>query len=423
MQKYVCNKCGYQIKNKMKYCPECGNEIDYIITGGKGNKIFNGVSYIREKICRYGKKKSFAILGIIVVIISAAIVSLNIYNSNYNVFIRNYKSGNIEAIQDEYDKYKDSDVDKVYSFLSTKTQNTRDKFFNKSMSYTEAIEEINRIQSCLKNGKILDNFTQCKSDIELLNKSRKSFEEAEEYYHNNQYENAYNSYSSVEEIDDCYQVAQSKRQELKPIIAKEYYEKAKSKYDEGLYTLALNDISNCLSYDTNSQYEELKKICQESVQKEKAEKEEQERQKKLLVSGKEIQSSKFNIEFREAKFTNRITADRLERFYIYYSCDNDEMFLDMVFSITNKSDYSAKIELITGYCAIYGTKHYYQNSVYYCDAGSTDISPVYSWTSIQPLETVTYHVVTKLPFEAVNSNESITVSFKIDGQEQLLEFR
>lgn len=420
MKKYICPKCGYEVKKLLKFCPECGNALGDIRIENK-DKIY--ICNIKNKISRVNKKKTIIVASIVAVMIIAVVVFLNIYNSNYNVFIRNYKSGNTEAIQDEYDKYKDSDVDKVYSFLSKKAQNTRDKFFNKSISYTEAIEEINQIQNCLKNDKILDNFTQCKSDIELLNKSRNSFNEAEEYYNNNQYENAYNSYRYVEEIDDCYQVAQAKMQELKPIIAKEYYEKAKSKYDSGSYTLALNDISNCLSYDTNSQYEELKKLCQESVQKEKAEKEELERQKKLLVSGKEIQSSKFNIEFREAKFTNRITADRLDRYYLYYSCDNDNMFLDMVFSVTNKSDYSAKIELITGYCATYGTKHYYQNSAYYCDAGSTDIDPVYSWTSIQPLETVTYHVVTKLPYEAVNSNESITVSFKIDGQEQLLEFR
>ena len=340
MKKYICPKCGYEVKKLLKFCPECGNALDDIRIENKDN-IY--ICNIKNKISRVNKKKTIIVASIVAVMIIAVVVFLNIYNSNYNVFIRNYKSGNTEVIQDEYDKYKDSDVDKVYSFLSTKAQNTRDKFFNKSISYTEAIEEINQIQNCLKNDKILDNFTQCKSDIELLNKSRNSFNEAEEYYNNNQYENAYNSYRYVEEIDDCYQAAQAKMQELKPIIAKEYYEKAKSKYDSGSYTLALNDISNCLSYDTNSQYEELKKLCQEGVQKEKAEKEEQERQKKLLVSGKEIQSSKFNIEFREAKFTNRITADRLDRYYLYYSCDNDNMFLDMVFSITNKSDYSAKI--------------------------------------------------------------------------------
>lgn len=54
MKKYICPKCGYEVKKLLKFCPECGNPLDDIRIENK-DKIY--ICNIKNKISRVNKKK------------------------------------------------------------------------------------------------------------------------------------------------------------------------------------------------------------------------------------------------------------------------------------------------------------------------------------------------------------------------------
>ena len=81
------------------------------------------------------------------------------------------------------------------------------------------------------------------------------------------------------------------------------------------------------------------------------------------------------------------------------------------------------IDFVKNFSASYGTKKYSGSSEGYCELGSNSLDTIFSSTNITPLKKVAYHIAVKLPYEVINTNDSITITFKIDGEEQLLEFR
>ncbi len=415
MGKVICKNCGYKVKKNVKYCPECGVEIkgyEDLQNNVKSNNILETIKKI---------KKLYIIIAVIVITIIISVIA--IFNNSYNIFIRNFKKDNIDAIQSNYENYSDKDIEKVYSYLSEQVIKIKDDYINDKMSYEDAKEQLDKIGKSCKKGNTLTDYVNCSSDVEKLHNSRDSFKKADDYYSKNNYEKAIENYQKVIESDSNYSEAQEKIQALKQNVAQDYYDKAKNSYDNEDYSAAVNYINNAIKYANNSDYQDMKQKCIAANDKAIADKEEAERQKKLLVSGKEISTTKFDIQYKGASFETRIMPDNTSGAYLYYNCPNDSIFVDIVFSVTNKSDYSSKIDLIKNFSATYGTKYYSGNAEYYSESGSTNISPVYSSTSITPLKTVTYHVTVKLPYEAVNTDESITVNFKIDGEEQILEFR
>lgn len=220
-----------------------------------------------------------------------------------------------------------------------------------------------------------------------------------------------------------YENAQSKMEELKSILAEQYYNSAKDKYEGQAYSTALTDINKAISYNSDEKYQELKEKCQQGESEAKAAKAEEDRQKKLLTPGKEINTSRFNIEYVGAEFTSKILPERTSSAYSYWNCPNDSIYVDLKFYVTNTSDYSANIDFVKNFSASYGTKKYSGSSEGYCELGSNSLDTIFSSTNITPLKKVAYHIAVKLPYEVINTNDSITITFKIDGEEQLLEFR
>lgn len=421
MKKYKCGNCGYEMRKFVKYCPECGQEIEqptslYSDNKNVGIEKSQGYIYLLKKI-------NFKVVVIGGVGLAVLIIFMCVFNNKYNRFIRNYNAGKTDAIKANYEKYDDKDIDKVYKYLSEEVHSIKDDYFNEKITYTETQERLKKVLESCKSGKSLPDYASCKADIEKLYASRKEFDKAEEAYNIGKYENAYDSYKKVESIDKSYETAQNKIEELKPIIAKQYYDSAKDKYDGQAYTAALTDINKALYYNFDDKYKELKQLCQQAENEAKAAKAEADRQKKLLVSGKQISTTRFDIEYVGADFTTKILPERTSGSYFYSNCPNDSIYVDMKFYVTNKSDYSATIDFVKNFSATYGTKSYTTNYEYYCELGSNNLDNIYDWTNIAPLKKIAYHVVLKLPYEAINTNDSITVKFKIDGEEQLLEFR
>lgn len=413
MGKIVCSNCGYKVKNNVKYCPECGTELNMSAdTHVKKVDIMSNVKKI---------KKIYVIIPAVTLIIIIAIVL--IVNNKYNTFIRNYKKGNTDAIQSNYDDFDDKDIDKVYGYLSQQAMKIKDAYVNEKISYEDAKDQLNKIGKSCKTGKALADYMNCTNEVEKLHNSKASFKMAEDFYAKKNYEKAIDNYKKVIEGDSNYSESQSKIEVLIPTIAQEYYDKAKDEYDKEDYSSALSDINSAIKYVDNSEYQDMKQKCVEANNKAIADKAEAERQRKLLDPGKEITTSRFNIEYIGADFASKILPEKTSGAYSYYNCPNDSIYIDMKFYVTNISDYSANIDFVKGFSASYGTKKYTTCTEYYCELGSSSMDNIFSSTNITPLKKIVYHVVLKLPYEAINTNDSITISFKIDGEEQLLEFR
>lgn len=413
MKKYICKNCGYRVKNNVRYCPECGAEIqEYKNVGFKSNKILDKIKTI---------KKRYILCSFIVVI--AVIVFVVIYNNKYNTFIRNYKNDNTDAIRSNYNNYSDKDIDKVYDYLSRQAVKIKDNYVNEKTTYEDTKSQLNKIGISCKTGKTLTDYINCVNEVEKLHNSREAFKIAEDFYSKNNYEKAIENYKKVIDSDGNYSESQAKIEALTPNVAQNFYDKAKNAYDKEDYSSALNCIDTAIKYSDKSDYEEMKQMCVDANEKAIADKAEADRQKKLLVSGKEISTTKFDIEYQGAAFDTRVLPEKTSGAYSYKECPNDSIFIDMRFYITNKSDYNANIDLVKNFKATYGSKNYNSCSQWYCEIGSTSLRNIYSSINIEPLKKVVYHLVVTLPYEAINTDESINITFKLDGQEQLLEFR
>lgn len=413
MKKNICKNCGYRVKSNVKYCPECGAEIqEYKVANFKSNKIFDEIRTIKKQyiLCTF----------IAIVVIIAGVV---IYNNKYNTFVRNYKKNNVDAIRSNYDNYNDKDIEKVYEYLSQQAVKIKDNYVNEKTTYDDAKSQLNKIGDSCKTGRTLTDYVNCVNDVEKLHNSREAFTIAENYYSKNSYEKAVENYKKVIDSDNNYLEAQTKIEALLPNVAQDFYEKAKNAYNREDYTSALNYIDTAINYYDGSEYEEMKQRCMDANEKAIADMAEADRQKKLLVPGKEISTTKFDIVYQSASFDTRVLPEKTSGAYLYKECSNDSIFIDMKFYITNKSDYNANIDLVKNFKATYGSKNYNSCSQCYCEIGSTSLRNIYSSISIEPLKKVVYHLVATLPYEAINTDESINITFKLDGQEELLEFR
>ena len=313
MGKIVCSNCGYKVKNNVKYCPECGAELNMSADAHVEKvDIMSNVKKI---------KKIYVIIPVIAIIIIIAIVL--IVNNKYNTFIRNYKKGNTDAIQSNYDDFDDKDIDKVYGYLSQQAMKIKDAYVNEKISYEDAKDQLNKIGKSCKTGKALADYMNCTNEVEKLHNSKALFKMAEDFYAKKNYEKAIDNYKKVIEGDSNYSESQSKIEVLIPTIAQEYYDKAKDEYDKEDYSSALSDINSAIKYVDNSEYQDMKQKCVEANNKAIADKAEAERQRKLLDPGKEITTSRFNIEYIGADFASKILPEKTSGAYSYYNCPND----------------------------------------------------------------------------------------------------
>lgn len=142
-----------------------------------------------------------------------------------------------------------------------------------------------------------------------------------------------------------------------------------------------------------------------------------------LFEGKEIDNLNFTSTFKGANFTKAIKPDNTNGAYIYYSCKDDEIYLDLTFEIKNIANYSKKMEnLVADVILTYDNKYIYSGcSLFYSQ--EDDISEVYSWDKLDPLEKATFHIAVKLPEEVANTNLPIVLKFSFMGEKQVLEFR
>ncbi len=128
----------------------------------------------------------------------------------------------------------------------------------------------------------------------------------------------------------------------------------------------------------------------------------------------------WEITYKKTSLSTRITPDKKKSFYLYYGCDDDEIIVDVVFTIKNISGDELKVlGIVDNVVVTYNDKYTYDNyrTIY---SISDDIDVAYDWDSIEPLKTATLHIGMWIPRTAKTDDGPLKVKLNILGEEKII---
>lgn len=432
-----CQKCGAENQENAKFCMECGYHLD-----GDSNQVTtedNGVvpnsptskTNVLERIKSLTEsKKKFLIPAIasVTIVVIGSTLYLN-YNNDLNKAKHYFEENDKTSLLSLKQTISREDLELFETFLSEEGERILSAFNNNEIQSDEARTQIKKIgEFSTKNASknvLLEKF-------EELNDSKEAFNSGLEYKKAEDALQAYDSFKSVISTDTDYEQAQAHIKELKPKIVEAFIEKANKEHESEKYSESLKTINTAIKLDSENaelqelktKYEEAKAEADKKAEEEAKRKAEEAEAAKQLTSGKVIETTNAEITFVDAKFSTKVEPDDTSGSYLYYTADSDEIFLDLKFKVKNTGKYGLRLEgLVSNVLAQYGDGYTYQTYNCFWGENPGDISNVYSWDELDPLKTTTFHLAVNLPREVADSQESLRVTFKIAGQEQILNFR
>ena len=432
-----CQKCGAENQENAKFCMECGYHLD-----GDSNQVTtedNGVvpnsptskTNVLERIKSLAEsKKKFLIPAIasVTIVVIGSTLYLN-YNNDLNKAKHYFEENDKTSLLSLKQTISREDLELFETFLSEEGERILSAFNNNEIQSDEARTQIKKIgEFSTKNASknvLLEKF-------EELNDSKEAFNSGLEYKKAEDALQAYDSFKSVISTDTDYEQAQAHIKELKPKIVEAFIEKANKEHESEKYSESLKTINTAIKLDSENaelqelktKYEEAKAEADKKAEEEAKRKAEEAEAAKQLTSGKVIETTNAEITFVDAKFSTKVEPDDTSGSYLYYTADSDEIFLDLKFKVKNTGKYGLRLEgLVSNVLAQYGDGYTYQTYNCFWGENPGDISNVYSWDELDPLKTTTFHLAVNLPREVADSQESLRVTFKIAGQEQILNFR
>ena len=199
-----CSKCGKEIE-KAAFCPYCGAKQD-------DEKVVKTKS---------GKKKGkgwIVVCIILLLMIGAAGVGIHHYilQGIPDKYIRLIQEGRAEEAQSLYNEKiagNDQQLETAYQKVSENIKEIKRDFVNGSITYEAAKAELSEYSSFYKT-----EVNNAISDLDRLKKSQDVFQQAENSYQNEDYEQAYMHYKTVDKEDPEYKTAQTHMQECYQIL-------------------------------------------------------------------------------------------------------------------------------------------------------------------------------------------------------------
>lgn len=192
-----CPKCGNELPEESKFCSKCGYKVNSKMK--LSTKIKNRIGFIKNK---------FIILILIIAVV--IIVGLIMYIKNpviaYENDIKNNKLSDAANLYTNKISNNEGRKQKILEFLKNQVVDTKQDFIKQKISYDKAINKLSNIS---QTG-LLDNVTGTSNYINKLNNSRLAFKKGEEYYKNNDIENALKFYKEVIKEDSNYSTANAK---------------------------------------------------------------------------------------------------------------------------------------------------------------------------------------------------------------------
>ena len=433
-----CQKCEAENQENAKFCMECGHHLDddiTPITTATNESIPNSPTskmnvFKRFKLFVEHKKKFLipAALACVVIVGISSVLCLS-YNNDFNKAKRYFEEDDIASLSSLKETISSEDLEQFEVFLSDEGERILTAFNNNEIKSDEAEAQFEKIEEFSSDSTSIYKLLK---EFEKLNKSKKAFNLALEYKESGDVLQAYESFKSVISTDINYELAQKYIVELKSAVVEVLVEKANVEYEAEKYSESIKTINTAIEIDgenaelkeLKTQYEEAKAEADKKAEEEAKRKAEEAEAAKQLTSGKVIETTNAEIKFVDAKFSTKILPDDISGSYLYYTAESDEICLDLKFKITNTGKYGLGLYgLVSNVLAEYGDGYIYQNYSCFWGENPQDISNVYSWEELEPLKTTTFHLAIKLPREVADTQESLRVTFKMAGQEQILQFR
>ena len=439
-----CQKCGVENQENAKFCMKCGycldsnnTEVTTDTNESVPNSLISKRAILKHFRLLVGSKRKllmFTLIPIIIVIIGSSFYL--IYNDDFNKLKRYFEENDTVSLSSLKETISPEDWEQFEVFLSEEAERVLDSFNNNTIESDEAKAQIEKIEefSSKNNSKRM-----LSKEFENLNNSKKAFSSGLEYREANEPLKAYENFKSVISTDTDYEQAQTYIKELKPKVVEALIEKAMEEHEAGKHSQSLKTINTAIEIDSENtelktlkaQFEEAKLEADKKAKEEAKRKAEEAKRKaeeaeaaKILTNGKIIETANAEIKFVDAKFSTKILPDDISGVYLYYTAESDEIFLDLKFKIKNIGKYGLGLYgLLSNVITKYGDGYTYQTYNCFWTESPGNISNVYSWNELDPLKTTTFHLAVKLPREVADSKESLRVTFKIAGQEQILEFR
>ena len=411
-----CPECGKEISDQVKNCPNCGYPL----------KKKKNISLPKIKI-RYIVIPIILIIAVVI----GNIIWKNVFNTPLNRAISAYKNDRYENYKEVKSDMNENDRLEFGKYLGQQLDEILNDYLNGKIDYDSANKIIIKVK---KYGDTIaiDNYNDVVNKIKNLNTSQQAYRAAQEFESSGDSLKAYENYSKVISSDTNYDDAQKKMASLLKDVVDLLKSSASSAASHEAYEQAIEDIKEAQEYSPNDSELEnlLKQYTDKQTEKERKEQEElerkerEEREKLLLYNNKTISGNGIEATFEGATLTRDVKPNNTNGAYFYYSPNDDsEIYLDLKFRVKNTGSVSKSLDsIVSSLKATYNYNYEYTSyNLFYSD--SDDIDMVYSWDSIEPLDSTTLHIAIPLPMDVKNDRKSLVVEFTFASEKQILEYK
>ena len=461
-----CKECGMGISDKAKSCPHCGCPLNEPEEKVESKDLIKD-SGEEKNIKSYNKKTKLIVVAVAVIavvfLIFSSIIKLSpteekkvaeISERIEKISDNTLTEPQIEEIEADYDKLNSK------CKIHIKNKNVLKEAIKKidERKVSVVTEKINKISDCEINGKIESDLNSAIGFYNDLTDKQKKM--VKNYGTLQKVEKAYSEYKVelvVKNIDDIGTV--SEESENKILTAKGLYDKlnddekkqiknfnkleeAEKEYESIIVNKCIEKINQIgtVSLESKEKIEEADKIYKSLDENNKklvtnyevlknakktyeTLKKEEEEKNMVLNNGDTITSNQWQVKFIGTNISATIKPNNTSGYYMYYYCDDDKTYLDFVFDVKNVSTDTLKLEnIVSDVKATYYNSYRYTNySLFYSNGSSIDT--VYSWDSLNALNSTTLHLAIPIPREAQSNNAPIKAEFTIAGAKKVVNVR
>lgn len=121
------------------------------------------------------------------------------------------------------------------------------------------------------------------------------------------------------------------------------------------------------------------------------------------------------------EIANTITPQSTGGYYTYYEAESGKVYVDLLVQYTNKENTAVDVDnAIVGCTLTYDNEYYYDG---FCVGEYDDRTHMGTNAEVEPLSDGYIHLLFEVPKEVKNSDKKISITFVIDGESFLFNFR
>lgn len=239
----ICHKCGNEISDTVDFCPFCGGKFNTDAQASIKTKNKNE----KKKISKSKKAMVSFLVVLIVCVASAAGIGIPYLSSNEYKINQAMNQGDYDEALSVYQDKADGKPSKLLDrVLKKRLSKLKTNFENESVDYSMACKELDTIEK-MKLTSVSQDLSNVKDYIIKLNKSRTSFQSAEEMFSKGDYEGAVSKYMQVIETDRNFAAAQERLSESKAKFKEAVLSKSADFAKEGRYIDAVEKLEAALN--------------------------------------------------------------------------------------------------------------------------------------------------------------------------------